>query len=149
MTSIATLSRLALAGLTVPVLVEAPANLAKMHPRAVGDVAKITAPNNASYSLGWVGGPPTGTFIGRRPHTEVGGKFTKPQAPLNVPVRDVKESGNPAGTTVTADVVFTRENTLKIGYRMLHRVDNQAGPPPTPKTKTMKKRRIGPSQIDR
>ena len=126
MKSLATLSLLALAGLAVPALAETPANLAKMHLEAVGagDVAKITSQYNASSSLGWVGGPLNGTFIGPQQLAEVWGKFAKAQAPLKVTVRDMKESGNPAGTTVTADVVFTGKNTLKIRYVMLYRGDN-------------------------
>ena len=51
------------------------------------------------------------------------GKFAKAQAPLKPAIKDMKESGNPAGTTVTADVVFTGKNTLKIRYVMLYRGD--------------------------
>ena len=35
----------------------------------------------------------------------------------------MKENGNPAGTTVTADVVFTGKNTVKVRYVMLYRGD--------------------------
>jgi len=120
------LTILALAGLSVPALAETPSNLAKMHLDAVGagDVAKITAQYNASSALAWVGGPLDGTFIGPQQITDVWGKFAKAQAPLKVAVRDMKESGNPAGTTVTADVVFTGKNTLKIRYVMLYRGDS-------------------------
>jgi hypothetical protein len=75
-------------------------------------------------SLSWVGGPLNGTFIGPQQLSEVWGKFAKAQGPLKVTVRDMKESGNPAGTTVTADVVFTGKNTLKIRYVMLYRGEN-------------------------
>jgi hypothetical protein len=126
MKSLSTLTLLALVGLAVPAFAETPANLAKMHLDAVGagDVAKITSQYNASSSLAWVGGPLNGTFIGPQQLAEVWGKFAKAQAPLKVSVRDMKESGNPAGTTVTADVVFTGKNTLKIRYVMLYRGDN-------------------------
>ncbi len=86
-------------------------------------MSKITSQYNASTSLHWVGGPLNGTFIGPQQLTEVWGKFAKAQAPLKVAVKDIKESGNPAGTTVTADVVFTGKNTLKIRYVMLYRAD--------------------------
>ena len=126
MKSLSALTIMALAGLAGPALAETPANLAKMHLDAVGagDVAKITAQYNASSSLAWVGGPLNGTFTGPQQLAEVWGKFAKAQAPLKVTVRDMKESGNPAGTTVTADVVFTGKNTLKIRYVMLYRGDN-------------------------
>lgn len=123
---LATLAAAAFAVTALPALAETPANLARMHLDAVGagDVAKITAPYNASTSLAWVGGPLNGTFIGPQQLSEVWGKFAKAQAPLKVTIRDMKESGNPAGTTVTADVVFTGKNTLKIRYVMLFRGDN-------------------------
>ena len=126
MKSLSALTIVALAGLASPAFADTPANLAKMHLDAVGagDVAKITAQYNASSSLAWVGGPLNGTFTGPQQLAEVWGKFAKAQAPLKVTVRDMKESGNPAGTTVTADVVFTGKNTLKIRYVMLFRGDN-------------------------
>ena len=126
MKSLSALTIVTLAGLAGPALAETPANLAKIHIDAVGagDVAKITAQYNASSWLAWVGGPLNGTFIGPQQLSEVWGKFAKAQAPLKVTVRDMKESGNPAGTTVTADVVFTGKNTLKIRYVMLYRGDN-------------------------
>ena len=126
MKSLSAVALVALASLAVPALAETPGNLAKMHLDAVGagDVAKITSQYNASTSLSWVGGPLNGTFIGPQQLSEVWGKFAKAQAPLKVTVRDMKESGNPAGATVTADVVFTGKNTLKIRYVMLYRGDN-------------------------
>jgi hypothetical protein len=108
-----------------PAMAATPADLARQHLESVaaGDVSKITSQYNASTSLHWVGGPLNGTFIGPQQLTEVWGKFAKAQAPLKVAVKDIKESGNPAGTTVTADVVFTGKNTLKIRYVMLYRAD--------------------------
>lgn len=35
----------------------------------------------------------------------------------------MKENGNPAGTTVTADVVFQGKATIKVRYVMLFRDD--------------------------
>ena len=108
MKSLSALTLLALAGLAVPALGEMPVNLAKMHLDAAstGGAAEITAQYNAASSLAWVGGPPNGTFIGPQQLAEVWDRFSKAQAPLNVTVRDMKESGNPAGTTVTVDVVL-------------------------------------------
>ena len=126
MKSLSTFSFLALATLAAPALAETAGNLAKLHLDAVGarDVAKITSQYNAATTLSWVGGPLNGTFIGPQQLVEVWSKFAKAQAPLKVTVRDLKESGNPAGTTVTADVVFVGKNTLKIRYIMLYRGDN-------------------------
>ncbi len=115
----------AVTALAAPAVAEVPANLARQHldSIAAGDVAKITSQYNASTSLHWVGGPLNGTFIGPQQLSEVWGKFAKAQAPLKVAIKDMKESGNPAGTTVTADVVFTGKNTLKIRYVMVYRAD--------------------------
>ena len=120
-----TLAALAFTAIALPALAETPANLARQHLDAVaaGDVAKITAQYNAATTLHWVGGPLNGTFIGPQQLAEVWGKFAKAQAPLKPAIKDMKESGNPAGTTVTADVVFTGKNTLKIRYVMLYRGD--------------------------
>ena len=125
MKQLSTIAALAFTVIALPALAETPANLARQHLDAVaaGDVAKITAQYNASTSLQWVGGPLNGTFIGPQQLAEVWGKFAKAQAPLKLAVKDMKESGNPAGTTVTADVVLTGKNTLKIRYVMLYRGD--------------------------
>lgn len=122
---LSTLAALAFMAVAVPALAETPANLARQHldAAAAGDAAKITSQYNASSALHWVGGPLNGTFIGPQQLAEVWGKFAKAQAPLKVTVRDMKESGNPAGTTVTADVVFTGKNTVKVRYVMLYRGD--------------------------
>jgi len=98
----------AIASLADPALAETPANLAKMQLDAVGteDVAKITAQHNAVSPFAWVGGPLDGTFIGPQPRAELSGKFAKAYAPRKGAVRDMKESGNPAGTAVTVDVVL-------------------------------------------
>ena len=116
---------LGLAGIAVPALAETPANLARQHleAAAAGDVARITAQYDASSALHWVGGPLNGTLIGPQRLAEVWGKFAKAQAPLKVTVHDLRESGNPAGTTVTADVVFAGKNTVKVRYVMLYRGD--------------------------
>ncbi len=119
------LTATAMIAVASPAMAATPADLARQHLESVaaGDVSKITSQYNASTSLHWVGGPLNGTFIGPQQLTEVWGKFAKAQAPLKVAVKDIKESGNPAGTTVTADVVFTGKNTLKIRYVMLYRAD--------------------------
>lgn len=119
------LTAFALTILAVPAPAETPANLARQHLDAVaaGDTAKVISQYNGSSVLHWVGGPLNGTFTGALPLAEVWGKFAKAQAPLAVSVRDMKESGNSAGTTVTADVVFTGKNTVKVRYVMLYRGD--------------------------
>lgn len=91
-----------------------------------GDLAKITPQHSAVSSFAQVGGPLDGSFIEPQPLAEVSDEFAKAQAPLEVTVRDIAESGNPAGTTVTADVVFIGKNTLKIRNVLPFRGNNLA-----------------------
>lgn len=100
-----------------------PADLAKQHLDAIGagDIAKITAQYNAGAWLNWVGGPLDGQYIGPVRLAEVWGKFTKSQGPLKVSVKNMAESANPAGSTITADVVFTGKTPIKVRYVMLYR----------------------------
>lgn len=117
----AVMTSLALAS---PALAASPADLARQHIDAVaaGDVAKITSQYTAQSWLNWVGGPLNGTYIGSSQIAGVWNKFAK-QAPLKAAIHDMKESGNPAGTTVTADVVFQGKATIKVRYVMLFRDD--------------------------
>jgi len=106
-------------------LAEAPAALARQHIDAVaaGDVAKITRQYNSGAWLNWVGGPLNGTYIGPQQIAEVWGKFAKSQAPLKATVGDMKESANPSGSTVTANVTFVGKASIKVRYVMLYRGD--------------------------
>ncbi len=108
--------------LSLPALAESPADLATQHINAIasGDVGKITATYSADSSLNWVGGPLNGTYVGP---TQLDGVWTKfaHQAPLKVSVYDMKENANPAGTTVTADVIFQGKATIKVHYVLLYR----------------------------
>lgn len=102
---------------------ETPTNLAQQHIEAIGagDVSKITSQYSAAAWLNWVGGPLDGTYNGPQRIAEVWGKFAKSQAPLKTTVKNVAESANPAGATITADVVFTGKTTIKVRYVMLYR----------------------------
>ena len=117
------LSTIAAIGIGGAAYAETPATLAHQHIDAigVGDVAKITAQYSAGAWLNWVGGPLDGTYIGPQQIAEVWGKFSKSQAPLKPTVKNMAESANPAGSTITADVIFTGKTTIKVRYVMLYR----------------------------
>lgn len=125
MKSLPVLAALALVGLGAHAHAATPSEMARLHIDAIagGDVAKITSQYGAATSLNWVGGPLNGTYIGPEQLSEVWGKFAKAMAPLKATVGDIRESGNPAGTTVTADVSFAGKSTIKVRYIMLYRGD--------------------------
>ena len=95
-------------------------DLATQHIAAIAKVetAKIIAPYDAASTLHWVGGPLNGTYTGAK-IAETWGKFGKAVGPLKTTVTDMKESGNPAGSTVTANVVFSGKSDIKVRYTML------------------------------
>ncbi len=95
-------------------------DLAAQHIAAIAsvDAPRITAPYDTSSVLHWIGGPLNGTYTGPSiPGTW--GKFGKAAGPLTATIDDMKESGNPAGATVTANVVFTGKTEIKVRYVML------------------------------
>ncbi len=106
-----------------PALADTNAGLARAHFAAVasGDVAKITSQYAASPWLSWVGGPLDGTYSGTGQITGVWTKFAKALGPLKVAVSNLREHGNPKGTTVIAHVVFTGKATVKVFYVLLYR----------------------------
>ncbi len=119
----ATLAALAITGIVATAHAETPVNLAHQHLDAIaaGDVAKITSQYSAGTWLSWVGGPLDGTYVGTQQISDVWRKFAKAQAPLEVTVGALRESANPAGSTVTADVTFTGKMPIKVRYVMLYR----------------------------
>ena len=110
---------LSLAG-TASALAGPATDLATQHIDAIAavDGAKITAPYDAASTLHWVGGPLNGTYSGAA-IAETWGKFGKVTGPLKTTVTDMRESANPAGATVTANVVFTGKSDIKVRYTML------------------------------
>ena len=72
--------------------------------------------------MNWVGGPLDRTYVESAQIARVWGKFTK-QAPLKAAIHDMIGNGNPAGTQMTADVVFAGKATTKVHYVMLYRGD--------------------------
>ena len=89
---------------------------------AKADVAAITAGYGDKAVLRWVGGQLDGDYAGEA-IKELWGKFTKAQGPLKVAVSNVQESANPKGATVTANVVFTGQNAIKVRYVLVYRDD--------------------------
>jgi hypothetical protein len=106
-----------------PALADTDAALARAHFAAIasGNVAKITSQYAASPWLSWVGGPLDGTYFGTKQISGVWTKFAKALGPLKVSVSNLREHSNPKGTTVTAHVVFTGKDTLKVYYVLLYR----------------------------
>ena len=120
---LATLTAVAMAGIAATAQAETPVNLARQHLDAIaaGDVAKITSQYSGGSWLSWVGGPLDGTYVGPQQIGDVWGKFAKAQAPLKTTVGEMRESANPSGSTVTADVTFTGKTVIKARYVMLYR----------------------------
>lgn len=99
-----------------------PTDDAQAHFKAIGagEVDKIMAAYGDSATLQWVGGPLNGTYSGADKIKEVWGKFTK-NAPLEVVTSKVEEGVNPAGSTVTANVVFKGKAEIKVRYVLVYR----------------------------
>jgi hypothetical protein len=117
------LTAVALTGMAAAAHAETPVDLAHQHLDAIaaGDVAKITSQYSSESWLSWVGGQLNGTYVGPKQIGGVWEKFAKAMTPLKTTVGEVRESGNPAGSTVTADVTFTGKNVVKVRYVMLYR----------------------------
>ena len=90
---------------------------------AEGKVDDVTSAYASGAVLQWVGGPLDGVYSNPAELKEVWAKFTKAQGPLKVTVAELAESANPKGTTVTANVVFTGQNTIKVRYALVYRAD--------------------------
>jgi hypothetical protein len=98
---------------------------AQAHFKAIGagDVAAITADYSESAALLWIGGPLDGHYAGRAPIQGVWTKFTGAQGKLDVTMSNVQENANPKGATVTANVQFKGQNTIKVRYVLTYRDD--------------------------
>ena len=108
--------------LAAPAIAASPADLANQHIAAVaaGDVTKILAAYSPDSILNWVGGPLDGTYIGPAQLSSTWSKFSK-QAPLTFQISRLAQNANPAGATVTADVIFQGKKTIKVHYVLLYR----------------------------
>jgi hypothetical protein len=96
---------------------------AQAHFRAIagGQVENLLSQYADSATLEWVGGPLDGRYAGKVALSEVWGKFAKAQGELTVKVSGVQESANPKGATVTANVVFSGKNDIKVRYVLTYR----------------------------
>ncbi len=96
---------------------------AQAHFRAIagGQVEDLLSQYADSATLEWVGGPLDGRYAGKTALSEVWGKFAKAQGELTVKVSGVQESANPKGATVTANVVFSGKNDIKVRYVLTYR----------------------------
>ena len=99
-----------------------PTDDAQAHFKAIGagEVDKVMAAYADGATLQWVGGPLNGMYSGVDKIKEVWGKFTK-NGPLEVTASKVEESTNPAGSTVTANVVFKGKAEIKVRYVLVYR----------------------------
>lgn len=99
------------------------ADLARQHIDAIAaaDSAAITSQYSDAAVLQWVGGPLNGVYAGPGSLAGVWGKFTAGQGKLSVAVTNLQEAVNPAGATVTADVVFQGKGPIPVRYVMLYR----------------------------
>lgn len=88
---------------------------------AQGDVPAIMSGYAQDARFEWVGGPLDGSYVGADRIREVWTKFAKGNAPLTASVSKLEESGNPAGSTVTANVEFKGKNTIKVRHALTYR----------------------------
>lgn len=118
-------SALAIAFMAGPALAGPAADISRTHIEAIamGNVGAITAVYTPESALHWVGGPLNGTYAGVEKLNEVWGKFTKAQGTLKATITNVAENASPAGATVTANVIFAGQSTIKVRYVMVYRGD--------------------------
>lgn len=90
---------------------------------ASGDVTRVMAPYQSNARFEWVGGPLNGVYEGAGKIKEVWTKFAKANAPLKVEIGKIDVSGNPAGSTASANVEFVGKNTIKVRYVLVFRDD--------------------------
>jgi ketosteroid isomerase-like protein len=88
---------------------------------ASGSIDNIMVAYSDNAYFEWVGGPLNGSYVGTKPIREVWAKFAKANAPLEVKVTKLEESGNTAGATVTANVEFKGKKPIKVRYVLLYR----------------------------
>ena len=87
---------------------------------AKGDVNAITGSYGDNATLHWVGGPLDGTYDGDK-LVAVWSKFTMAQGTLKAEVSNLREDVNPAGVTVSANVVFEGKMKVPVYYVMMFR----------------------------
>ena len=100
-----------------------PMALAKAHIRdiAAADVPAITSQYASGALFEWIGGPLNGRYVGAARIKGVWTRFAKANGKLGVAITHVDEASNPAGATVTADVVFSGKMHIPVRYVMTYR----------------------------
>lgn len=95
---------------------------ARTHFQAIasGDTQIVMGAYADQAQLNWVGGPLDGTYTGPE-IAATWAKFAKAQTGLKATVVDMRESTNPKGATVVADVVFANDNKIPVRYVMMFR----------------------------
>lgn len=94
---------------------------ARVESIASGNVSSVLMQYQDSATLHWLGGPLDGTYSGKDQLTTVWTKFTKAQGPMKVKIANIAEYANPKGSTVTADVFFSGNNTVPVHYTLSYR----------------------------
>ncbi|MBK7543129.1 MAG: nuclear transport factor 2 family protein [Candidatus Competibacteraceae bacterium] len=99
------------------------ADHAHSHFRAIagGQIENLVGQYADSATLEWVGGPLDGRYAGKMALSEVWGKFAKAQGELQFKISDLRESANPKGGTVTANVIFSGKNDIKVRHVLTYR----------------------------
>ncbi|MGQ9366997.1 nuclear transport factor 2 family protein [Azospirillum sp. ST 5-10] len=127
----AALAALAALAAVLPALAAAPAaagpagDRARAHFDAIAaaDVPAITKAYADGAVLQWVGGPLDGAYTGPAAITAAWAKFAGAQGRIKADVRNLEEHANPAGATVTADVVFHGKQPVPVRYVLVYRGD--------------------------
>jgi len=98
-------------------------DMARDHFDAIGagDVYTLSGSYAPDAVFQWIGGPLDGVYTDTESISTVWTKFTNAQGPLEAEVASLRESANPKGTTVTADVVFKGKNTIPVRYVLVYR----------------------------
>lgn len=111
------------ASFAAPALAETPDEMANGHFEAIAAAnVGLTMSDYADDAvLYWIGGPLDGVYVGESELLNVWSRFTGAQGELGVEVSNVRVAMNPAGATVTADVVFMGERNIPVRYVLVYR----------------------------
>lgn len=122
-TTSAALMFLTLAGVAGTALAGPAADSARRHFQAIaaGDVEQLARSYAKEATLQWVGGPLDGVYRGEAQLRGLWSKFADAQGRLDVQAGDIRESTNPKGATVTANVEFKGKAAIKVRYVLTYR----------------------------
>ena len=100
-------------------------NNAKVHFNSIAtaDIDKVMGQYRSDAQLNWIGGPLDGSYNNEQALRTVWTKFTGVLGSMSVDVKDIKESHNPKGSTITADVLFKGKKTIPVHYVLVYRDD--------------------------